>query len=48
MEGENKHTVRIVFLLALVVVALVTVSIDAFKTDDGREQQATVLRVYAQ
>lgn len=48
MNGENKHTVRLVFVLALMVVALLTVSIDAFKMDDDQALQAAVLRVYAQ
>lgn len=44
---DNKHTVRIAVLLALMVVALVVVSIDHFRTMGKGDQQATVLRAYA-
>ena len=48
MENENKHTARLALLLAFMVVMLVVVSIDHFRSTGGNtdEQQAAVLRVY--
>ncbi|KKS35995.1 MAG: hypothetical protein UU98_C0027G0035 [Parcubacteria group bacterium GW2011_GWD2_42_14] len=46
MGTENKHTLRLAFFLALMVVMLVVVSIDQFRSK-GEDQQAAVLRVYA-
>lgn len=48
MEQTNKHTARMALVLAFMVVLLVVVSIDRFTTEDTSEQQAAVLRVYAQ
>jgi hypothetical protein len=45
--NENKHTVRIALLLALMVVTLVVVSIDHFRSTGSQAQQAAVLRAYA-
>ncbi|KKS30108.1 MAG: hypothetical protein UV60_C0016G0014 [Parcubacteria group bacterium GW2011_GWA2_43_11] len=47
MDTENKHTLRLAFFLALMVVMLVVVSIDQFRSNDAEDQQAAVLRVYA-
>jgi hypothetical protein len=47
MEKENKHTMRLALLLALMVVMLVVVSVDQFLGKDASDQQAAVLRVYA-
>ncbi len=44
---ENKHTMRLALLLAVMVVMLVVVSIDNFRLSSGDDQQAAVLRVYA-
>lgn len=43
--NKNNHTTRLAVLLALAVVALVTVSIDQFR-GTGEENQAAVLRAY--
>lgn len=43
---QNNHTTRMAFVLALMLVALVVLSIDQFR-DTGNEQQAAVLRAYA-
>jgi len=48
MDTENKHTARLALLLAFLVVMLVVVSIDQFKLGDGDDQEAAVLRVYAE
>ena len=47
MKKENRHTARLAILLAFMVVTLVVISIDQFRSSDGDEQQAAVLRVYA-
>ena len=47
MESENKHTARMALLLAFMVVMLVVVSVDQFRLGGGGDQEATVLRVYA-
>ena len=47
MNNENKHTTRLALLLAFMVVLLVVVSVDQFLLGDGEDQEAAVLRVYA-
>jgi len=47
MDTKNKHTLRLAFILAFMVVMLVVVSIDQFRMNDTEDQQAAVLRVYA-
>lgn len=47
MDKENKHTLRLAFMLAFMVVMLVVVSINQFQMKDSEDQQAAVLRVYA-
>lgn len=47
MNTENKHTLRLALVLALMVVMLVVVSVDQYRGDGGPDQQAAVLRVYA-
>lgn len=45
--NNNTHTARMAVLLALMVVALLTVAVSQFSGTDGQEQQAAVLRAYA-
>lgn len=47
MENETKHSMRLALLLTFMVVALVVISIDQFRSDNGTNQQASVLHVYA-
>jgi hypothetical protein len=47
MEND-KHTVRLAVILALMVVMLMVVSIDQFRLGGDNDQQAAVLRVYAE
>jgi hypothetical protein len=48
MEKENKHTIRLAVVLALMVIMLVVVSIDQFRNSGStKDQEATALRVYA-
>lgn len=46
-KKENNHTLRLALLLAFVVVTLVVVSVDQFRVQGSSDQQAAVLRVYA-
>ena len=48
MDKDNKHTARLALLLAFLVVMLVVVSVDQFRLGDGNDQEAAVLRVYAE
>lgn len=49
MESQEKvHTKRMALLLALGVVALVVVSIDHLRSANESEQQAAVLKMYAE
>ena len=45
---ENTHTKRMAFMLALMLVLLVAVSIGQFTSGSADEQQAAVLRAYAE
>lgn len=47
MDKENKHSLRLALILALMVVMLVVVSVDQFRVSGADDQQAAVLRVYA-
>jgi hypothetical protein len=48
MNKENKHTVRLALLLAFMVVMLFVVSVDQYRSVDAEDQQASVLRAYAE
>jgi hypothetical protein len=48
MDIENKYAARLAVLLAFLVVMLVVVSIDQFRLGDENDQEAAVLRVYAE
>lgn len=45
---HKKHSTRFALLLALFVVALVVVSFDQLRSQMGGEQQAAVLKMYAE
>ena len=47
MENKDKHTARLALLLAFMVVMLVVVSVDQFRVGGTDDQEAAVLRVYA-
>ncbi len=48
MEEENKHTMRLAVALVGLVAVLFVTAFNQLTGDHAEEQQATVLRVYAE
>lgn len=48
VDMNQPHTNRMAIVLALMLVLLVAVAINQFRSEAGTEQQAAVLRAYAE